>query len=62
MQMLSRKKAEPDPTSLQAEQLLSSLPAETLARLIELACRTPAPVDTTIRPVQPTGEGTPPSV
>jgi integrase len=60
MQMISRKKAEPDPASLQAQQLLSSLPAETLARLIELASRTSEPVDSTSRPGQPTLEGTPP--
>jgi hypothetical protein len=45
VQMLDLKTANPgsDPASLDAEQLLSSLPAATLARLIELVGRTSQP-------------------
>jgi integrase len=45
VQLLDLKKAKPsqDPARLHAEQLLSDLPAETLARLIELASRTSEP-------------------
>ena len=52
MQMLSRKKAEPvpDAASLQAKELLASLPAETLARLIELASQASNAAPETSRP------------
>ena len=61
MQMLSRKKAEPGPESAgeQAQELLASLPAETLARLIELASRTSSAAPATSHPWEPTGEGIP---
>ena len=62
MQMLSSAKAErgSEPANLQAEQLLSSLPVETLARLIELASRTPGSTVLTGAPNQPTTEDTAP--
>ena len=61
MQMLSRKKAEPVPDSANkpAQELLASLPAETLARLIELASRASSATPETSRPCEPTGEGIP---
>ena len=61
MQMLSLKKAEPvpDAASLQAKELLASLPAETLARLIALASRASNAAPETSRPWEPAGEGMP---
>ena len=63
MQMLSSTKTEqePEPANLQAERLLASLPAETLARLLELASRTAGSTDHTHSPCQPTQEDTAPS-
>ena len=62
MQLLSSTKTEraPELANQQAEKLLSSLPAKTLARLIELASRTPGSTDLTRAPRLPTQEDTAP--
>ena len=62
MQLISGTKTERAlvPANQQAEQLLSSLPAETLARLVELASRTSHTTLAPSGPNQPIREDTPP--
>lgn len=58
MQLIAGTKSErePVPANQHAEQLLSSLPAETLARLIELASRAPGSTGLTRSPGEPPPE------